>query len=352
MRRTGLLTATVVALTAAGSSPAFADPGHASAYNANGIRTAGASVLACYTYPTTRDINVTRRMYAIADARNVSQKVMLGMFEAGWVESWLNNLDCGDADSIGIFQMRPSMGWGTYEQLRNVDYQVNKWIDVALPLESKASTPGTLAQMVERSAYPYRYDQAQATAQKYINEAILPYGTIGDLWTRSGGASGSYGSPLAVQAAYTATSQWVPFAKGAIISSSRGTYGIAGQMYSVYNTAGGKSRFGYPVWETRTGMTSPFGTTGLKQGFVPGRLFWSSKTGAHVIKWAMTPTFDSLGGEAKLGYPTTETNVSVDGTVVQRFEKSIVTRYKDGRVVVTANRVMSAGPVSASPNLR
>jgi LysM repeat protein len=36
-------------------------------------------------------------------------------------ESWLRNLDWGDRDSLGLFQQRPSTGWGTPEQVRDPD---------------------------------------------------------------------------------------------------------------------------------------------------------------------------------------------------------------------------------------
>jgi len=34
----------------------------------------------------------------------------------------VNNLDCGDQDSVGVFQQRPSKGWGTVAQIMNVRY--------------------------------------------------------------------------------------------------------------------------------------------------------------------------------------------------------------------------------------
>src|SRR5699024_10472881 len=37
-------------------------------------------------------------------------------------ESTLNNLDGGDRDSVGLFQQRPSQGWGTVEQLADPTY--------------------------------------------------------------------------------------------------------------------------------------------------------------------------------------------------------------------------------------
>lgn len=35
-------------------------------------------------------------------------------------ESGLRNLDYGDRDSLGVFQQRPSQGWGTAEQIMDV----------------------------------------------------------------------------------------------------------------------------------------------------------------------------------------------------------------------------------------
>ena len=37
-------------------------------------------------------------------------------------ESGLRNLDYGDRGSLGLFQQRPSMGWGTPDQVREPAY--------------------------------------------------------------------------------------------------------------------------------------------------------------------------------------------------------------------------------------
>jgi hypothetical protein len=34
--------------------------------------------------------------------------------------------NCGDQDSIGVFQQRPSQGWGTYDQIMDVTYSTGK----------------------------------------------------------------------------------------------------------------------------------------------------------------------------------------------------------------------------------
>jgi cell wall-associated NlpC family hydrolase len=73
-------------------------------------------------------------------------------------ESGLRNLHHGDRDSLGIFQMRPSMGWGTPAQVTDPPYQVNKFYDVLLGVPGwDQQRPGDAAQAVERSAFPDRY---------------------------------------------------------------------------------------------------------------------------------------------------------------------------------------------------
>lgn len=82
--------------------------------------------------PPDRDIAVTRKVYEVGQRMNVSDKVMLAGFETGWVESRMNNLDCGDRDSLGVFQQRPSMGWCTPVQCLDVDYAASRFFEVAL----------------------------------------------------------------------------------------------------------------------------------------------------------------------------------------------------------------------------
>lgn len=323
-RRAGLSTFLAAALLLPSAASAAATDDKVGAYSpTTGLRSPGISKAACSTYPSGRDINVTRKMYEIGQNRKISAKVMLAMFEAGWVESWLNNLDCGDRDSIGIFQMRPSMGWGTYEQLRDVTYQVNKFINVALPLESRYSTAGQLAQAVERSGYPYRYDQAQATAQKYINEAARPYGTILTLWTKLGGVNGSLGGPLAAETDYASGVRYVPFSNGIAVKYSRGTFAVWGDNYRYWAAGGGLATYGLPTMLPKRAAVSPTGTSGLTQGFQRGWIYWSSKTRSHAVMPAMQSTFVKYGAEAAVGFPVGATVTNSTGTT-QTFEKAIL----------------------------
>jgi len=122
--------------------------------------------------PPGRDLAVTRTVHDVGVARGVSEKVMLAAFEAGWVESRMNNLQCGDSDSVGVFQQRPSQGWGTVAQLTDPTHAADSFLAEAQRLEGDlaGSTPGQLAQAVQRSAYPGRYDEAEGVARELLAE--------------------------------------------------------------------------------------------------------------------------------------------------------------------------------------
>ncbi|GAA3870653.1 C40 family peptidase [Saccharothrix violaceirubra] len=91
--------------------------------------------------------------------------------QAGMTESGLRSLDYGDRDSLGIFQMRPSMGWGTPQQVTDPDYAIRKFYAVLLNVPGwEDQRPGDSAQDVERSAYPDRYHRWEAMAAFMIGE--------------------------------------------------------------------------------------------------------------------------------------------------------------------------------------
>ena len=73
-------------------------------------------------------------------------------------ESKLYNLDFGDRDSVGLFQQRPSQGWGTAKQLRDPVYATNAFYDALAKVEGYQTMEITeAAQEVQRSAYPEAY---------------------------------------------------------------------------------------------------------------------------------------------------------------------------------------------------
>jgi hypothetical protein len=104
---------------------------------------------------------------------------------AAWVESRWQNLNYGDRDSIGVFQQRPSMAWGSPAELMNVATAARKFYLGAGTNRgafqvSQAGTAGELAQRVQRSGFPARYDQQIGAADEILAR-----------FNRNGGAGGS-----------------------------------------------------------------------------------------------------------------------------------------------------------------
>lgn len=92
--------------------------------------------------------------------------IVIGLMTA-MQESMLRNINYGDRDSLGLFQQRPSMGWGSPSQVTDPVYAARKFFSALKGVENRNSMPLTLAaQAVQRSAFPYAYakweDEARA----------------------------------------------------------------------------------------------------------------------------------------------------------------------------------------------
>jgi hypothetical protein len=73
-------------------------------------------------------------------------------------ESKLQNLRFGDRDSLGLFQQRPSQGWGTPAQILDPVHAANTFYDALIKIDGYQSMEITkVAQMVQRSATPQAY---------------------------------------------------------------------------------------------------------------------------------------------------------------------------------------------------
>ena len=73
-------------------------------------------------------------------------------------ESKLLNLAYGDRDSVGLFQQRPSKGWGTKAQILDPAYSTNKFYDALIKVKDYQTAEITkVAQAVQRSGFPEAY---------------------------------------------------------------------------------------------------------------------------------------------------------------------------------------------------
>ncbi|WP_395297321.1 C40 family peptidase [Kitasatospora hibisci] len=91
-------------------------------------------------------------------------------------ESQLRNLSSGDRDSLGLFQQRPSQGWGSPAQLQDPVYASTAFYKALLAVAGWQNLPLTVAaQKVQKSGYPDAYAQWEplATAlQQAIGTAL------------------------------------------------------------------------------------------------------------------------------------------------------------------------------------
>jgi hypothetical protein len=90
-------------------------------------------------------------------------------------ESKLRNLDYGDRDSLGIFQQRPSQGWGTAEQVMSPEHSAGAFYAKLTAVPGWQTMEVTdAAQRVQRSGAPAAYarwgDDARALAQALTGE--------------------------------------------------------------------------------------------------------------------------------------------------------------------------------------
>ncbi|HYN96476.1 MAG TPA: M23 family peptidase, partial [Pilimelia sp.] len=123
---------------------------------------------------TTAGTDGTSATVTADQARNAEVIVAVGarmrVPVRGWViaiatalqESGLiNHGDLGaanDHDSLGLFQQRPSQGWGTPAQIMTRDYAAGKFYEALLGVPGWQAMPLTAAaQTVQRSAYPDAY---------------------------------------------------------------------------------------------------------------------------------------------------------------------------------------------------
>ena len=96
------------------------------------------------------------------------------------VESWMRNLDWGDRDSLGLFQQRPSTGWGDPSQIMDRGHSIRSFFLGAHNADG-TTTRGLLdipgwqempfsdaAQAVQISAYPERYGLWEQAAYRWL----------------------------------------------------------------------------------------------------------------------------------------------------------------------------------------
>lgn len=95
---------------------------------------------------------------AVAERRTLPARAISIAIATAYQESKLVNLDNGDRDSLGLFQQRPSQGWGTQQQIMDPYYATNAFYDALVKVDGYQEMAITeAAQEVQRSAFPEAY---------------------------------------------------------------------------------------------------------------------------------------------------------------------------------------------------
>ena len=183
-------------------------------------------------------------------------------------ESGLRNLDYGDdagPDSRGLFQQRPSQGWGSEEQVMDPVYAANAFYDALEKVPDYADLPLTVAaQTVQRSAFPDAYADHEAEAKAFAS-ALTGHSPAALTCTMDPPAAS--GSPDAVLAAMTAVygSVEATVEGNRITVAGTGTYGWSLAQWSVANAAAlsvDSVAFDERRWTRATGSWDPAPASG------------------------------------------------------------------------------------------
>ncbi|SDX79453.1 hypothetical protein SAMN05661080_01232 [Modestobacter sp. DSM 44400] len=102
---------------------------------------------------------------AVARSRGLPPRATVIALATAQQESRLRNLDYGDRDSLGLFQQRPSQGWGTEAQVQDPVYAAGKFLDGLVEVPGWETGRLTeVSQRVQRSGFPEAYQQWEMMA--------------------------------------------------------------------------------------------------------------------------------------------------------------------------------------------
>ena len=180
-------------------------------------------------------------------------------------ETGIRNLDYGDRDSVGLFQQRPSQGWGTARQLQDPYFATNAFYDALVKIDGWESGDITeVAQQVQRSGYPdaYRDHEGDARVLASTLTGHSPGGfTCLDRSNTPGdpdGLSDSLRKTFGKVRPKTVDAQVVVDARNTRLAWAYGQYAVANaQVYGVTTVKVGDrtwqtGEFDLPEWTTAT----------------------------------------------------------------------------------------------------
>lgn len=112
---------------------------------------------------------------AVGVRRGLPARAVSIALATAFQESKLRNIDYGDRDSVGLFQQRPSQGWGSPRQLLDPVYATNAFYDALEKIDGYRDMRITeAAQAVQRSGFPEAYED-HAPGARALASALTGY---------------------------------------------------------------------------------------------------------------------------------------------------------------------------------
>ena len=113
----------------------------------------------------TGQAGIAATIAGVAKRDALPSEAVIVAYAAAMQESKLQNLPYGDRDSLGVFQQRPSQGWGTPKQLEDPVYATSKFFSALAAVHGYQRMPVyEAAQAVQHSADGYAYQKFEPMA--------------------------------------------------------------------------------------------------------------------------------------------------------------------------------------------
>jgi hypothetical protein len=128
---------------------------------------------------SSEQVDNARTIIGVGKGADLSKQAQKIAVMTAMQESSLNDLDGGDKDSAGTFQQRPSMDWGSKDEVTDTVYASKAFYGVDSGSSNPGLTqidnweniePGDAAQEVQHSGYPDAYDKWEPLAEDLVDE--------------------------------------------------------------------------------------------------------------------------------------------------------------------------------------
>ena len=220
----------------------------------------------------------------VAARHRLPRRAVTIALAAALQESKLHNLDYGDRDSVGVFQQRPSQGWGTTSELENPVYATTRFFAALVQVPNWATIPvDDAAQEVQHSGDGSAYEQWVSVAAQlasyftgasphgvscwYVPPARPSVGTVRQSLTDTFGPQGGNGILVAVTTARSGKKK----AADAVVQAQRDEawtvagwlvahaqdYGFSEVRYAGYDWTAADGSMGWQREVTPSAKTNP-----------------------------------------------------------------------------------------------